>query len=208
VNLSHSTIYEQLALAAGKAAGVIEPTLEAMAKDPAARQARDLAWIEFDGLLADKTQTLKKIGRWLFDRGVSVSDASVHRARTRVLDARRLDELKNQRTADVLKSLAGMDGREVLDAATKKAGQALLELFSKLQPEQLDDLTAPQWLRAFETAAVLQRSRAETGLIDQRVAALKAAFDRETKKRTEKGDGKLSAGDLEEIRKAVFGSAA
>ena len=65
------------------------------------------------------------------------------------------------------------------------------------------------FIRLAEAVAKLAKAHAETDIMGVRLAAMQAAFTKEVKSRAEKsGDGKLSQKDVDEIRKAVFGSAA
>jgi hypothetical protein len=124
-------------------------------------------------------------------------------------EKRRVLELASARTAEVLKGLAGLDGDQLLDGATKRAGQVLMDLFLDCRPESFADLTAAQWLHAFEVAGGLSRARAETGLLKAKLAQMKEAG------RSAAGevaaaapDGRLSREDVYKILDDVMKGAA
>jgi len=208
VNAGRSDIYAGLAAAAGKACGLSDS--KEIAESADARAARDCLWLELDGRLADeKTYMLKDVREWLASKGVDVSMASVHRARERMREKRRVLELASARTAEVLKGLAGLDGDQLLDGATKRAGQVLMDLFLDCRPESFADLTAAQWLHAFEVAGGLARSRADVRFMDAKVKTLREKFEAAVKTRQSgRSDGRLSPEEIEEIGRDVFGDAA
>ncbi|MBE3099664.1 MAG: DUF3486 family protein [Planctomycetes bacterium] len=210
MNVGHSNIYDRLAARAGAEAGLKRPTPASVAEDDAARERRDTLWAEFDRMLLDtQTYTLGKIRTWLADQGIVVSVPPVHRCRHRKLDEVRRVTLAIERTRQTMALLADMDEGEVLTAARKRAAQILFDQFMRLGPDALDSLSPGQIIGAIEVAGRLAKGRVESDLLEQRLAGVRKAFDAQVDAASRKtADGRLSAEDLADIRRAVFGSAA
>jgi hypothetical protein len=210
MDFGHSKACEGLALWAGREVGLKVLTPVLVAEDEAARTVRDGAWAEYRKRLADRTTyTLAQIRAWLAERGVRVSIASVARDRAPVLAREDRLNLGSEVTRRFMAATAGADTGEVLQAALKRVGQILFETSLKFEAEDLRDaLEAGDFVRLAEAVAKLSKAHAETGILRERLAAMRAAFDKELKNRTEKGDGRLTQKDVDEIRRAVFGGAA
>lgn len=210
MNLAHLGLYDRLAVQAGRECGLKKADPKAVAADPAARDRRDTLWAEFDQRLLDvQTYTLEDLRAWLKKVGLDASIQVIHRARHRKLDEVRRVKLANEKTAQTMALLADMDEGEVLTAARKRAAQILFDQFMRLGPDALDELSPGQIIMAIEATGRLAKGRVEADLLEQRLATVRREFDAQVDAaRGKTKDGKLSAEDLADIRRAVFGSAA
>jgi len=206
MNLGHSKIYEALAVAAGRAAGMKRPTPTAVAGEPAAREKRDLLWAEYERMLRDpKIHRLEDLRAWLAQQGVRASLSSVDRTRRQVLGRERLLALANERTRQFLQITEGAEEGEVFAAARKRAGQILFDMFLRLTPEALEELEPSGILRAFEVAGRLSKAHADVGLIEQKMREAREAAGREIEKEAARSkDGKLSRKDVYAILDRVM----
>jgi len=100
----------------------------------------------------------------------------------------------------------GADG--VFGAATQRAGQLIFQLLMELRSEDLagDKPDPIKVIRTFEALAKLQKARAETEILNVKLRELRDSFDMATKRAAaSSADGKLSAEQIGEIRRVVFG---
>ncbi len=211
MNIRHSKSYRELALAAGRKAGLAKPTPEKVAADEGAREARDALWREYERLLADsQTYTLSQVIEWLRKQGIAwPSQSSADRDRRAVLSRERRLALTAEKTRRVLEAMKGADESEVMAAARGLAGQHIFEFFLSLPGDALEDLKPGEIIRLFEVAGKLSKAHADVGLIEQRMRELREKFEAKAKGvRAQTKDGRLTQEQIDEISREVFGSAA
>ncbi len=223
------TSYDLLAIKAGRAAGLKLPTVAAAAKLTAtARKAivakvadskkavkiRDKMFVDFERRLLDANgYTGDHIVKWFRKEIGPIGRSGIYRARAALQAAgSRIAEISAQAQAFMSQvSESGPDA--VFDAATQRAGQLYFQLLMELDAEDLSGLKAEpaKIITLIDSLGSLQRSRAQTKLLDQKVVAMTRSFDAEMKRIQRKTKGKsgaLTPAMIQQVREAVFGSAA
>jgi hypothetical protein len=212
MDFGHSKACEGLALWAGRECGLPEPiTLALVAENPDAREVRDAAWADYRRRLGDKTTySGKSILAWLAEHGVIVAEASLSRDRAPLKARAARLEIGAEATRQFMSIAGKAESGDVFKAGLARVGQVLFETSLQFEAEEVRAaMNGGDYIRLAEAVAKLSKAYAETNILSVRLAEMKAAFTKEVKSRAEKnGDGKLSQADVDEIRKAVFGSAA
>ena len=197
---------------AGREVGIPEPiTLAAVAENPDAKEVRDAAWGDYRRRLADTTTyTGEAILAWLAEHGVQISQASLSRDRAPVKAREDRLGLSSEITRRFMAQAGNADAGDVFKAGLARVGQVLFETSLQFDAQELRAaMEGGDFIRLAEAVAKLAKAHAETNILTVRLAEMKAAFTKEVKARAERsGDGKFSQADLDDIRKAVFGSAA
>jgi len=208
--IRHSTPYDKLAVAAGLAAGLDEPTPDSVSNNDDARAARNELWLQYEMRLTDtNTYTLEEIRQWLAGHSVTVGRTVIHRDRHAVLARETAVRLAGAKAAAIVKAVGEQTGDDIFAGGRLLAAQAIFDALSNLGPEALDNMTVPQTLKMIDALSRLSKSHAETEMIEARLAQMRQAFDDQVEAAKAKAsDGRLSEGDIAEIRRAVFGEAA
>lgn len=199
MNIRHSKNYQELALAAGRKAGLKKPTPEAVAADEGAREIRDALWREYERLLADsQTHTLAKVLEWLGKQGIArPSRSSVDRDRQAVLAQERRLTLTAEKTRRVLETMKGADESQVMAAARGLAGQHIFEFLLSLPGDALENLKPGEIVRLIEVTGKLSKAHADVGLIEQRMREAGQAARKELDAKAAKTkDGRLTREDV------------
>ena len=212
MNVRHSTSYALLATRAGRDAGLKNPTPEAVAADESARALRDALWGEYELRLRDvQTHKLDSICAFLASNGVKVGRSSVHRDRDALLQKERSYIIAAEKARAIVDSISADGAEDVLRGGQVIAGQLLFEALANLDPVALEGMTPGQILKMIDTLSWLRKSTTDADMVELKITELQKRFDEKvaaTRKQKKGGDGKLSAADIAEIRKAVFGEAA
>ncbi|HET6441847.1 MAG TPA: phage protein Gp27 family protein [Phycisphaerae bacterium] len=210
MNVRRTTIYPRLAAVAGERAGLLDPTPERVAENPAAREVRDALWAEYERRLADKnTWTLAKIQGWLRGEGVSTSLSQVARDRRPILDHRAQPSLIAAKVREYMAATKNAKTSDVLEAARRRSADLLFEHLLGVASGGVEDIDLDQLRLMARAVAALSTADAQTQILQQRLAEMRAAFDRAVASAAGKRkDKRLTSKDVDEVRKAVFGSAA
>ncbi len=210
----HSKAYDALAICAGRQAGMNRPTAKRVAGDDDARPLRDVIWQEYERMLRDdQTWTLDAILAWLKDpdRGVKVGRSSVHRDRLAILQRERTIALAAAKANAVLKAATESGESDILRGGRLVAAQLIFGTLAELPETALEGMEPAQVLRMVDSLSKLSKAHAETDLINAKLEELRRKFDKAIKaaqKKISRGDGRLSDKQIQNIREAVFGSAA
>jgi len=206
VDVSHRRCYEALAEHAAAQCG-LKATAAAAAENDQAREVRDVLWAELQKRIADiQTYTIDGIHRWLNDDiGVEVGRGSVQRAREMHVATLSAIRLRAERARQVIDAV-GKDGQgETLSAARALSAQAMFNALVNLDDQALTNLKPGQLINMFNSVAILSRQDVETRYRKVQLGELVKTFDREATAKAQARGGALTAEDLSEIRKAVFG---
>ena len=195
--------------AAAMTADEIQALVAQVADDEAARKIRDELYAEFDRRLADPGYGLDQLVEWFANAYAPVGRSSLYRARCAI----RAHESRIAETSDYAKAYVALaaeqGGEAVFAGASQRAGQLVFQLLMETRAEDLDAADPAKLAKIIGALAKIQKSRAETDMIRQRLTEARRKFDSEVSDRAaHNADGKLSAGDIDAIRKAVFGEAA
>jgi hypothetical protein len=208
VDVSHRRCYEALAEHAAKQCGLKPATAEAAAENDQAREIRDVLWAELQKRIADiQTYTIDAVHRWLtVDLFVDVGRGSVQRLREMHVATLNAIRLRAERARQVIDAV-GKDGEgETLSAARALSAQAMFNALVNLDDAALTNLKPGQLINMFNSVAILSRQDVETRYRKAQLGELVKKFDNETAAKVGARGGALTADDLAEIRKAVFGA--
>jgi len=210
MNVRHSSAYEKLAIEAGNRSDIKKPTPESVASDDHAVQLRDSLWSDYERQLRDaKTYTLETIREWLAEQNSQTSISGVHRDRRALLDRERIMTLAAGKARAVIEAATESGEHNFLKGGRLIAGQLLFNALGNLSSESLDGMTPPQILRMIDSLGGLSKVHAETDLLIMKLDELKRKFDEQVAAtKTRRSGGEVTAEDIAEIRKAVFGEAA
>jgi len=206
MNLRHSKAYRELALAAGRQAGLKKPTPETVAEDETAREIRDALWAEYEARLRDrKTYTIRAICEWLIEtlglgnapRAKRPSLSAVDRDRRAVLAQERRLTLSAQKTRQILEATKETDEADVFEAVRKLIGQHLFEFFLGLPADAIQSAETGEIIRLMKAAGQIGKAHAETEILNRRLVEMREAVKAEVTKRSAKAkDGRLSREDV------------
>lgn len=226
MKLGPSKVFRLLSIAAARAAGVplpkcdpdnedqVDKACHAVAESTDGLAARIPAWAEYESRLRDhKTYSLKDSLEWLKNTwGITVGQSSVDRDRKRILNAERVNLLANQRLKQSLDLLSDLPDTDLFSGGMRMIGQMILTNLLNYSADTLQNLRPAQIISMMDVFARTSKNYAEGLLIAERQKLAKQQrerFDAETKRaQTGSRDGKISPGQLEQIRAAVFGEAA
>jgi len=210
MNVRRSEIYPRLALAAAGRVGLEGTTPEGVAESPEARDVRDALWADYERMLADKnTYTLEATRAWLKEQGVKASLSAIARDRAPVLARVRQLEIIPAKVRQYLDATKDSSTGEVLEAARKRSADLLFEHLLGIASGGVEGVDLDQLRLMARAVASLSTADAQTQILDHRLAEMRDAFDAKVKAATKGRKNKtLTDGDVAEVRKAVFGSAA
>jgi len=211
-----SKAYARLALNAGEQCGIqppaslvaeqIAPVLEAISQDGDARALRDAAWLDYEQLLLDVTWQVKRLRLWLHDRGIDVGLASVQRDRDAARAHLRVLELAAGKAKAVFAALEGISGGKMRAGIGQLIMQHLLSFLTSYDADRLQDLAPADVVRLFGKAAEVGKLLVEADVAEVRLDDMQRQFDRAVQERSSKRPGgQITADELAEIRKLVFG---
>jgi len=198
-DFGRSKACEGLATWAGLEVGMDGPTPARVAEADEAREVRDAAWAQYRQRLADPTTyTLGQIRKWLAEHGVRVSVSAVYRDRAPVLAQEQKLSLASEATRRFLSATEGAGELDVLKAGIRRMGQLFFETSLHFSAEELAEaMKAGDVLRLGDSIGKLAKAFAETDLLTEKLAALKAAARAEVDRKTAAApDGKLSREDI------------
>lgn len=206
----HSTPYDRLAIAAGRAAGMADPTPDSVSSNDAAREARDALWLQYEMRLTDsRTHTLDNVLAWLMTQGVKVGRTAVFRDRKHILARENAVTLAAAKARAVIDAVSEHAEGDIFAGGRLMAAQLVFNALSDLGPEALTNMTVSQVLKMVDTLSKLSTSHAQAEMIAARLAEMRKQFDDAAEKaRAKAPGGTLSAEDIAEIRRATFGEAA
>jgi hypothetical protein len=198
-----------LAEAAGRRAGMKNPTSGQVAEHPQASLLRDSLWEDLEARLRDtQTYTLEEIRKWLTQQGAELSMSAVDRARVFLLERERAMVLAAGRARAFVDAAQkqGASSGDVLKAGRLQAAQLIFQSLAELPANVLEGLEPPKLLQLLDCLARLSTSDAASDLMRRKLAD---QFDKAARKveALADGEGKIPAEKLTEIREAVFGSA-
>lgn len=206
--------YEELALIAGREAGIGEAVLtpQSVEGDDAARAIRDGYWAQYERMLRDvQTYSLDQVHGWMKSIGCRVGRSSIDRNRTHLLAREQQIHASAEKARAVVLAAKEMGLDDLLAGGTLVAGQRLFEALTALPSSNLQDLTAAQTLDLIDSLSRLKKTHSDSAFTDARRKALQDAakkFSAECKKaQSTTGDGRLSPDQINQIRQAVFGAA-
>jgi len=210
--------YDLLAIEAAKRAGVKVPDggIDAqsgfVAKDDAAREARDAAWAEYELMLMDtQTWSLRQIRSWLADEwGVKVGNSSVDRARRQIRRKQRVNELACARVKAALDCLEHLPVEETFRSGQHFIARMILGTLVNYSEADLADMKPSQVIAMMDTFYRGAKVFGDTELQRQRLAEMQRKFDEAMSRAAGQAAGAkgLTREKIAEIRKAVFGEAA
>jgi len=171
---------------------------------------RDALWAEYERMLSDKnTYTLEAMRAWLKEQGVAASLSAIARDRAPVLARRRQLEIASVKVREFLDATADSSTGEVLEAARKCSADLLFEFLLKISAGGIEKIDVTDLRLLAKAVAGLSTADARTQVLERRLAEMRDAFDAKVKAATKGRKNKtLTDGDVAEVRKAVFGSAA
>lgn len=207
-DFGRSKACEGLATWAGLEVGMDGPTPARVAEQDEAREVRDAAWAQYRQRLADPTTyTLAEIRKWLAEHNVRVSVSAVYRDRAPVLAQEQKLSLASEATRRFLSATEGAGELDVLKAGIRRMGQLFFETSLHFSAEELAEaMGAGDVIRLGDSVGKLAKAFAETGLLTEKLAAMRREFQNRAKAASQKsGDGRLSQTDVDEISEAVFG---
>ncbi len=182
-----------------------------VADNPKAVEIRDELFIDFERRLRDSGYGGDKIWQWFQKTYGPIARSSIYRPRAEYrAQNSRIQEIATEARAYMeLAAEEGADG--IFDAATLQAGQIYFQLLMSLTGEDLKGIKADpkKIIQLIDSLGALQRSRAQTDLLKQKVAEMTQKFDQQIAKaqaRSKRGDGSITPEMLQKIRKTVFGS--
>jgi len=199
--------YEGLAEKAAAECGLEPATAEAASENEEARELRDGYWYELQRRVADvQTYTIDELHRWIHgEMGVSIARSSMQRLRERHVAQIRSIKMRAALAREVVQAAGDSGEGDVLESARILAGQAMFNATRGLTENSLNNLSASQVLKMFDSIALLSRQDMETKYRKAQLGELVKKFDREATAKVRDKSGTLTAEDLAEIRKAVFG---
>ncbi|HUU90947.1 MAG TPA: phage protein Gp27 family protein [Phycisphaerae bacterium] len=206
-----STVYNALSVAAARACKLNPATAHNCADRAECRSLRDSYWAQMDRRLNDpQTYTLDQIVEWAkAELGATISRSAIDRARAAELRSRQAVTDRGALAVQVANALGDRGELDALKAGRVLASQLIFSALEGMSPGQLDDLEPNQVIRLIGTLGYLSKASAETDMLRQKLAEMQAAFDAQVAARTKKStDGRLTADDIADIRKAVFGAEA
>jgi hypothetical protein len=197
-NAAHYKPYDELAILAGREAGLDSLTPEAVAADEGARALRDKYWSEYERRLRDaQTYTLETIVEWMRSMGCTVSKSSVHRNQQMLRAQEEKVSMSARKARAVIEATSAAGVTDLLEANTMLSGQLIFDALSNLSADALSQMSEPQIIRLIEASGMLRKMAAETGLIKAREAELTATLRKATDAKAAKaGDGKLTREDV------------
>lgn len=220
--------YDLIAIHAGRKAGVALPTVAAAGKLPReqrqelvakvastakARKVRDGLFVDFERRLRDSGYSGDQVWEWFKSAYGPIARSSIYRARGALrAQESRISEVSEQARAYM--KLADEGGAEgVFGAATRRAGQLYFQLLMELTGDDLEGLRArpEKIIQLVDSLGSLQRARAQTNLLNQKLAEMRRKFDEEiaaAQRRSGRRDKAITPEMLKRVRETVFGSAA
>ena len=171
--------YDELALVAGREAGLDTLDPAAVADDPRARELRDVKWGQFERRLRDtKTYTLKDVREWLADAGIKIGLSSVHRARLYLLEKESRITLAAQKAEAVVKACETAGLKDLLAGGHRLAAQVIFEALADLPSGTLAGLKPGGVVKMIEVFGKLSTAIAETELVAARTRKLQGELDK------------------------------
>ena len=210
VDVEHRRAYEALAEHAAKQCGIKPATAAAAAENDQAREIRDCLWAELQKRVSDtKTYSVGSLDKWLNEEiGVKVGHGSVQRLREWHNGVQRAITLRAERAQQIIDA-AGAGSEDKMHQANRVlAAQAMFNALSGLDENALDNMKPGLVLKMFDSVTIASRQAAETRYREAQLGELVKKFDREAGAKVKDRQGSLTADDLAEIRKAVFGETA
>ena len=220
--------YDLVAISAGRKAGLKgmplaaraarldretrEKLVAAVADSPAAVELRDEMFAEFERRLRDSGYGGDQVWQWFLKTYGPIGRTSIYRARASLrAQESRITEVAAD--AQAYADLAAAEGADaVFDGASLRAGQLMFQLLYMTKAEDFQTTDIGKVAKIITALGKLQKSRAETDMIREKLADVRRKFDAEVKaaqgRKAKGGSGKLDATDIDAIRKAVFGEAA
>ncbi len=181
-----------------------------VADNPKAVEIRDELFIDFERRLRDSGYGGDKIWQWFQKTYGPIARSSIYRPRAeyRAQNSRIQEIAAEARAYMELATEEGADG--IFDAATQRAGQLYFQLLMALNSDDLEGIRSKpeKIIQLIDSLGALQRSRAQTDLLKQKVAEMTSKFDQQVKAaqaRSKRGDGSITPEMLQKIRKKVFG---
>lgn len=180
--------YELVALEAGRRAGLaampprdtvagldaeaMKGLLARVADERGAVQIRDELTADLDRRLRDSGYTGDQVHEWFVGQYGPIGRASIYRARAtvRAADSRIAETAEQARAFVELAEAEGADG--VFAGATKRAGQLMFQL---LYQAEAKDIKVDDLYRIVIGLAKLQKARAETEVLREKVSEIRKA---------------------------------
>jgi len=209
-----SNTYDELALHAGRLAGMEKPTPEAVAEDKEACRIRESVWQQYERMLRDKqTYTISEIVGFWGDaaRKVKLGRTSVHRDRLALTEQERRITLVAERARATIEAAGEAGEGGALRGGRLLAAQVIFSALSDLPADALDGLAPKQILKMIHTLGYLSKTDAEATLIAEKVRDLRQRFDKKiatVARDVNAGDGRLTDEQIAELRRVVFGQEA
>ena len=199
--------YEGLAEKAAADCGLSPATAEAASENDEARELRDSYWYELQRRIADvQTYSIDDLHQWIHgEMGVAIGRTSIQRLREHHVARLRSIQMRAALAREVVQAAGERSETDMLEAGRILVGQRIFEALSGLDESSLSNLSATQILKLFDCSAQMSRQDMETRYRKAQLGELVKKFDREAKAKVTGRDGTLTAADLAEIRKAVFG---
>ena len=217
--------YDLVAIHAGRQAGLDLPdaaAATAMADDvrrvlvakvadsPDAVKLRDELYVDLERRLRDPGYSGQQVWQWFQKTYGPIGRTSIYRARAALrAQESAIAEIAAQARAYIdLAEESGAD--DVFRAASRRAGQLIFQLLMEANADRLGGRMNVNKLNGIVVSlAKLQKSRAETDLIAEKLAELRRRFDEQMAAATAKRpDGRLTDADIAEAREAIFGKVA
>ncbi len=157
---------------------------KAAAENDSAHLVRESMWMEYERRLRDDaTYTVNDVAEWLgelIDKHlrrfpVSIGRSSVYRDSVTIHAKERVIALAGEKTKAFLAALGDAEETDVLRGGRLVAAQMIFDALTNLSAEGITDLTNTQIINMINTLGYLSKTHAETGLIDQKLAALRQA---------------------------------
>lgn len=207
VDVNHRRCYEALAEHAARQCGLKPATAEAAAENDQAREIRDCLWAELQKRVGDlSTYTIDAIRLWLnADIGVDVGRGSVQRLREQHVAGLAAIRLRAERARQVIDAVGKGGEGDALEAGRAISAQIMFNALAGLDDAALTNLKPAQIINMINSVALLSRQDIETRYRKAQLGELVKKFDREMAAKVAGRGGALTADDLAEIRKAVFG---
>jgi len=208
-----------LAVAAARQAGIqpagdgLESRAIWVAQNADARSLRNDVWEEYEAMLADeRTWSLRKIvaqAKAAWD--AKLTKSSVDRDRKRYRRRQRVNEMANAKIRSALQLVKDLGQEDLYRDGTQYIQRLIMTTLLNYAPEALEELKPAHVVNMMDTFTRTGRALAATQLdrlaADQRRKDIER-FDQEVAARMKAGDGRLSAEQIGEIRKHVFGEVA
>ncbi len=217
--------YDLIAVHAGLACGLNLPSVSEaaalsadglaalcgrVAEDADSASLRDKLTLEFERRLRDPAYSGHAVAEWFRDTYGPIGRSSIYRTAASLrCQESRIAECAAQAQAYV--DLAADSGADAVFAAgSGRAGQLIFQLLMETNAAALSgEMNLDKLHKIVSALAKLQKSRAETELLGEKIDQMRRKFDKAAKvAATKAAGGALTDDMIAEVRRAVFGEAA